>query len=61
MDGQGSNPGVSVILRTRTEEHLGPPSFLYNGNQVLPGGKPARTWRLSPNPSRAEVKEIVDI
>ena len=38
MDGQGTNPGVSVILSTRPDWLLGPLSLLYNGNQVLPEG-----------------------
>ena len=34
-----------------------PPSLLYNGYRVFPGGKAAKQWRWPPNPSSAEVKE----
>jgi hypothetical protein len=37
----------------------GPPSHLYNGYQVFPGGKAAGPWRRPPTPTSAEVKERV--
>jgi len=39
----------------------GSPSLLYNGYRVFPGGKVAGTWRWSPTPSSAEVKERVEL
>ena len=38
----------------------GPPSLLYNGYRVFPGGKAAESWRWPPTPSNAEVKERVE-
>jgi hypothetical protein len=32
------------IFRTRPDRPLGPPSLLYNGYRVFPGGKAAGTW-----------------
>jgi len=45
LDGLGSNPGGGEIFRTRPDRPWGPPSHLYNGNQVFPGGKAAGAWR----------------
>jgi len=36
---QGSNPGVGEIYRIRPDRLWGPPSLLYNGYRVFPGGK----------------------
>jgi hypothetical protein len=36
---RGSNPGRSEIFRTCPDRPLGPPSLLYNGYRVFPGGK----------------------
>ena len=41
----GSNPGGGEIFRTRPDRRWGPPSLLYNGYRVFPGGKVARAWR----------------
>jgi hypothetical protein len=41
---RGSNPGGGEIFRTRQDQPWGPPSLLYNGYQVFPGGKAAGTW-----------------
>jgi hypothetical protein len=38
---RGSNPGRSEIFRTRPDRPWGPPSHLYNGYRVFPGGKAA--------------------
>jgi len=40
-----SNLGGGEILRTRPERPWGPPSLLYNGYRVFPGGKAAGAWR----------------
>jgi hypothetical protein len=40
----GSNPGGGEILRTHPDWPWGPPSLLYNGYRVFPGGKAASTW-----------------
>jgi hypothetical protein len=42
---RGSNPGVGVIFCTRSDRPWGPPSLLYNGYRVFPGGKAAGAWR----------------
>jgi len=39
----------------------GPPSLLYNGNRVFPGGKKAGGWRWPSIPSNVEVKERVGL
>jgi len=36
---RGSNPGVGEIFRTRPNRPWAPPSILYNGYRVFPGGK----------------------
>jgi hypothetical protein len=36
---RGSNPGGGEIFRTRPDRPWSPPSLLYNGYQVFPGGK----------------------
>jgi len=42
---RGSNPGGSEIFRTRPDRPWGPPSLLYSGYWVFPGGKAAGSWR----------------
>ena len=42
---------------THPDQHRGPPSLLYNGYRVCPGGKAARAWHWPPTPSSAEVKK----
>jgi hypothetical protein len=43
----GSIPGTHLcceIIRTRPDRPWGPPSLLYNGYRVFPGGKAAWAW-----------------
>ena len=58
LDGTGSNPGGDEIFRTCPDRPWGPPSLLYNGYRVFPGGKvrPGRDADHSP-PSSAAVME----
>jgi hypothetical protein len=57
-----SNPDEGEILRTCPDRPWGPPSLLYNGYRVFPGGKlrPGRDADPSP-PSSAEVKNRVEL
>jgi len=57
LDGPGSNPSGDEIS-ARPGWAWGPPSLLYNGYQVFPGGKvlPGRAADHSP-PSSATVME----
>jgi len=38
---RGSNPGEGEIFRTCPDRPWGPPSLMYNGHRVFPGGKGA--------------------
>jgi hypothetical protein len=58
---RGSSPGAGEIFRTRPDWPCGPPSLLSNGYRVIPCSKAAAAWRWPPTPSRAEVKEKVDL
>ena len=49
LDGPGSNPGGSEIFRTSTDRPWGPPSLLYNGYRVFPGGKMRRGSDADPS------------
>ena len=62
LDGPGIEPGVVEIFRTCPDRPWGPPSLLYNGYRVFPGGKvlPGRDVDPSP-PSSAEVKNRVEL
>jgi hypothetical protein len=40
----GSNPVGGENFRTRPDQLCGPPSLLYNGYRVFPGGKSAGAW-----------------
>jgi hypothetical protein len=45
---RGSNPGRGgggEIFRTPIDRPRGPPSLLYNGYRVFPGGKATKAWR----------------
>jgi hypothetical protein len=41
---QGWNPGGGEIFCTHPDRPWGPPSLLYNGYRVFPGGKAAGAW-----------------
>jgi len=58
---RGSNPGGGEIFRTNPDRPWGLPGLLYNGYRLFPGGKAAAAWRWPPTPSRAEVKERVEL
>jgi hypothetical protein len=55
---RGSNPGGDEIFSGCPDRSWGPPSLLYNGYRVFPGGKvrPGRDADHS-HPSNAEVME----
>ena len=60
LDGRGgSNPGGGEIFCTCPDGFWGPPSLLYNGYRVFPGGKerPARDADPSPPSSAVVMKE----
>jgi hypothetical protein len=52
--------GGEIFRRTRPYRPWGPPSLLFNGYRVFPGGKAARAW-LDHTPSSAVVKERVQL
>jgi hypothetical protein len=59
---RGSNPGGGEFSRTCPDRRpWGPPSLLYNGYRVFPGGKAAGAWRWPATPPCAEAKERVEI
>ena len=59
---RGSNSSGGEIFRTSPDRPLGPPSLLYNGYRVIPGGKAARAWRSPPIPIfSAEVLNWVEL
>jgi hypothetical protein len=64
LDGRGteSRGEGGDIFRTSPDRPWGPPSLLYNGYRVFPGGKvrPGREADPSP-PSSAEVKNGVEL
>jgi len=55
---RGSNPGGGEIFRTCPDRSWGPPSLLYNGYRIFPGGKVRPGRDADPSlPPRAEVLE----
>ena len=56
LDGPGSNPGGgSEIFRTCPDRPWGPPSLLYNGYRVFPGGKERPGRDVDPSPPSSAV------
>ena len=49
------------MFRTCPDRPWNPPSLLYNGYLVFPGGKAAGAWRWLPTPSSTEVKETIEL
>ena len=49
------------IFHTHPDRPWRPPSLLYSGYRVFPGGKAAGVWRWPSTPSSAEVKERVQL
>jgi hypothetical protein len=47
---RGSNPGGGEIFRTCPDRPWGPPSLLYNGHGVFPGGKERPERDADPSP-----------
>jgi hypothetical protein len=45
---RGSNPGEGEISRTCADRPWAPPSLLYSGYRVFPGGKAAGAWCRPP-------------
>ena len=52
---RGSNPGVGEIFHTCPDRSWGPPSFLYNGYRVFPGGKERPGRDADPSPPSSVV------
>jgi len=50
LDGAEIESRLGEILRTRPDRPWSPPSLLYNGYLVFPGGKAAGAWRWPPTP-----------
>jgi hypothetical protein len=44
MDGPGIESQWGEIFLTRPDRPWGPPSLMYNGHRVFPGGKAAGAW-----------------
>jgi hypothetical protein len=59
LDGPGieKNPRGGEIFRTRPDRPWGPPSLLYNGYRVFPGGKAVGAWCWPPTPSSTGIKK----
>ena len=56
--GWGSNPGGSEIFRTCPDRPWGPPSLLYSGYRLFPGGKERPGRDADPSPPSALVKIV---
>jgi hypothetical protein len=58
LDGPGIESRWGREFPHPSRSSWGPPSLLYNGYRVIPGGKEAGAWRWPPTPSSAEIKEV---
>ena len=52
---RGSNPGEGEILRTCPDRPWGPPSLLYNGYRIFPGGKERSGRDADPSPPSSAI------
>jgi hypothetical protein len=50
LEVRGSDPGGDEISHTCPDRPLGPPSLLYNGYRVFPGGKERSGCDADPSP-----------
>jgi len=50
LDSPGSDPGGGEVFRNRPDRPWGPPSLLYNGYRVFPGGKERLGHDADPSP-----------
>jgi len=57
LDGPGLNPGGGKIFHTCPDQPWGPPSLLYNGYWVFPGGKEQPGHDADPSPPFSAVVE----
>ena len=55
LGGLGSNPVGCEIFRTCPDRPWGPPSLLYNGHRVFPGGKERPGPDTDPSPPTSAV------
>ena len=55
LDGPGSNPSVGEIFCTFPDRPWSPPSLLYNGYRVFPGGKKLSGCDVNPSPPPSAV------
>jgi hypothetical protein len=59
--GRGAKRGGGEIVRTHPDGPRGPPSLLYTGYGVFPGGKAAGAWRSPPTSSSAVIECRVEL
>ena len=52
---RGSNPSGGEIFRTCPDRPWGPPTLLYNGHRVFPGGKERAGRDADPTPPSSAV------
>ena len=55
LDGPGTESRWSEIFRTAPDRPWGPPSLLYNGHRVFPGGKKRPGREADPSPPSSAV------
>jgi hypothetical protein len=55
---RGSNPSGGEIFRTRPDRPWGPPSLLYNGYRVFPGGKERPRRDVDPSTASSAMKKL---